>query len=192
ALADGRVLVVGGENTGAPIASAELYNPSNHAWAFTTSSLSQPRRSHSATLLTNGRILVAGGFGAAALGSFQIFDPATQTWSGTNNLANARVNHTATLMANGTAMLVGGGLENNVAFLSSVEILEFSSPFWSSANTLSIERELHTATLLGNGKVLVAGGSAPTRSLVEAQLYDPLTNSWTATGSESLPRDTHT
>ncbi|MGH9767201.1 MAG: kelch repeat-containing protein [Blastocatellia bacterium] len=192
ALVDGRVLVAGGENAGAPIAGAELYNPSTNVWLDVLGALSQPRRSHSATLLANGKVLVAGGFGTTALGSFQIFDPARQTWSGVSNLANARANHTATLLANGAVLLAGGGLENNSAYLSSVEILEFNSPSWSDADSFSVARERHTATLLGNGKILVAGGYAFRQTRGDAQLYDPVTNSWSATGSMNATRDTHT
>jgi len=59
-LNNGQVLVAGGTDGGADLASAELYNPASGSWTF-TGSMSSPRNAHTATLLASGEVLVAGG-----------------------------------------------------------------------------------------------------------------------------------
>src|SRR6478736_1712490 len=64
-----------------------------------TGSLATARSGHTATLLPNGKVLVAGGFdGNSILRSAELYDPANGTWSATGSLASARAYHTATLL----------------------------------------------------------------------------------------------
>jgi hypothetical protein len=117
-----------------------------------TGSLVTGRYGHTATLLPNGRVLVAGGRGALA--SAELYNPATGTWSETGVLNNGRANHTATLLLNGKVLVAGGGSL----------IAEIYDPAgtpggtWSTTGSLQTGREFHTATLLDDGSVLVAGG----------------------------------
>jgi hypothetical protein len=108
----------------------------------------------------------------------------------------ARQAHAATLLADGR-VLVSGGF-NVGYFTSSAEIYDPAAGTWTATATLGVARGVHTATLLTNGKVLAAGGnhntlSAPTIvALSSAELYDPATGTWTATGSLNAARSTHT
>jgi len=81
------------------------------AWT-PTGSLTQPRQYHTATLLTNGQVLVAGGFSFSApvgeRASAELYNPATGTWTATGTMNQARYYHTATLLNNGKVLVVGG------------------------------------------------------------------------------------
>ena len=96
------VLVAGGIEGDIYLASAELYDPATGTWSD-TDSLSTGREFHTATLLPNGKVLVAGGRGSdfVELASAELYDPATGTWSATGSLNTARYDHTATLLPNG-------------------------------------------------------------------------------------------
>jgi hypothetical protein len=115
-----------------------------------TGSLTMARFGHTATLLPNGKVLVAGG-GA------ELYDPASGAWSVTGSLATARSGHTATLLPNGKVLVAGGVGPSGI--LASAELYDPASGTWSATGSLATARRLHTATLLPNGKVLVAGGT---------------------------------
>lgn len=120
-LSDGTVLAAGGialaGQTYAIVNGAEIYTPSAATWAQ-TGSMSDARQSTTATLLTDGTVLVAGGQGCAApsclssqsttLNSSEIFHPSTGVWTPTGSMTSARAGHTATLLADGTVLVVGG------------------------------------------------------------------------------------
>jgi hypothetical protein len=149
--------------------------------------LTDGRSSHTATLLTDGRILVAGGFqinGRRLIGlqTAELYDPATRTWSTTGSLAQGRANHTATLLPNGM-VLVAGGLTGDLDKLDSAELYDPSTGLWTSTGNLLQVRESATATLLPSGQVLLAGGEGDGEPALVAELYDPATDVWSATGS---------
>lgn len=160
-----------------------------HAAPFTfssTGSMKQARLWHSATLLRNGKVLVAGGGVAGEIGTAELYDPATGTWTTTGSLKIPRAFHTATLLPNGK-VLVAGGLANSGGIQKTAELYDPATGTWTLTGSLAAGREYHTATLLPNGKVLVAGGDY----LTSAELYDPATGAWTSTGSLTTGREAH-
>jgi WD40 repeat protein len=143
-----------------------------------TGNLSQSRWGHTATLLPNGKVLVAGGFNGNAVVGAELYDRASGTWTTTGSIAHGRYFHTATLLPNGKVLIAGGYFGAATA-----ELYDPGSGSWTATGSLAIARYSHTATLLPNGTVLVAGGSDGTNGISSAELYDPATGTWTATGS---------
>jgi N-acetylneuraminic acid mutarotase len=199
-LGSGKVLVVAGEhdNGGDPGGgvnlSAEIYDPATNTWT-PAAALTTARTRHTATLLNNGKVLVAGGlnYSSPALASVEIYDPTSNVWTIGPSMASARYSHTATLLNDGH-VLVAGGVNNSGSALSSVEIYDPVSNTWTAAASLSTARLLHTATLLGSGRVLVAGGEISTTDppLASAEVFDPTSNAWSSASSMTNPRQGHT
>jgi hypothetical protein len=122
-LPDGEVLVAGGFDGGA-LPGAELYDPVAGTWSV-TGNLSNARYLHTATLLANGQVLVAGGLDSniAASPTAELYDPASRSWTETGSLTAGRYWHTATLLDNGEVLAVGG-FDSLVNVLGSAELYE--------------------------------------------------------------------
>jgi N-acetylneuraminic acid mutarotase len=191
-LGNGKVLVAGGVNwdTGAAIASVELYDPVSNTWSA-AAAMAVARLNATATLLSNGKVLVTGGQNSSGhLSSAELYDPISDSWSSAGSMAAARSNQTATLLDNGTVLITGG--LNSTGSLSSAELYDPVSNTWSAAAAMSTPRYVHTATRLGNGEVLITGGTVGNAVLSSAELYDPVRNTWSAAGSMAMPRYYHT
>jgi hypothetical protein len=195
-LQDGTVLVVGGQNAtntvNTALASAELYDPAPGSWT-STGALGTRRLGHTATLLSSGVVLVAGGSDNATvqtpLASAELYDPATGKWTAAASMADARESHTATLLASGMVLVAGG--QGTSSVLNSAELYDPVGATWNPAGAMGAHREFQTATLLSSGKVLVAAGFDGVTSLTSAELYDPA-GGWVGTGSLTPGRDSHT
>ena len=190
-LPNGQVLVAGGIGySGYAVASAELYNPATGTWTTTPHPMNTARAYQTATLLTNGMVLVEEGSGNTTA---ELYNPATGIWTYTGSLSTFRGNQTATLLTNGM-VLVAGGENSGGGELSSAELYNPSTGTWTNAGSMSNARENHTATLLPNGRVLVAGGFSigAGGELTSAELYNPTTGTWTTTGSLNAAREEHT
>jgi hypothetical protein len=191
-LKNGEVLVVGGwTGTGAGIVQeAELYNPLTGRWTVTTKPL-MPHINHTAALLPNGNVLVAGGcidFNCFLPFNYaEIYNPTTKTWTAAPTMLQPQSYPTATVLQNGQVLLAGGSpYPGNFA-----EVYNWKTNAWTATGPMQVGRTYHTATLLPNGQVLVAGGNSATNfnlSTATAELFDPTTLTWTATGSLSTPR----
>ncbi len=159
-----------------------------------TGSLHTGRYFHTATLLPNGKVLVAGGRtgfpSGTIIASAELYDPVTGIWTTTGSLGTARWLDTATLLPNGKVLVVGG--QGNSSTLATTELYDPATGIWTATGNLGSARFEHTATLLPNGKVLVAGGLGNSNTLASAELYDPATESWTATGSLATARNLFT
>ena len=158
----------------------------NPTW-FMTGALNTGRIGHTATLLSDGNVLVVGGSGKSA----ELYDPRTGRWSRTGDLNTGRINHTATLLLNGKVLVAGGtGSFSNV---NSAELYDPLTGRWTRTGDLNVQRSSHTATLLPDGKVLVAGGNLRIAAGESAELYDPATGTWSKTGDLNvLQRSSHT
>ncbi len=159
---------------------------SSGTWAA-TGALNFPRIGHTATLLANGQVLVAGGEDSQGnhIAAAELYNPATGTWTVTGNLITPRVDHTATLLANGEVLVAGGV---STTYIASAEVYSPSTGQWTATGSMTKPRAFAGAALLRNGEVLTAGGSnLDGTSNNTAELYSPTTGKWTAT--TNMPGD---
>lgn len=198
-LPDGTALAVGGyyyESGEHYLNSSEIYTPLTNTWAATNGSMTTARRYHTATVLLDGRVLVAGGEnGTGTTNSAEIFDPATGLWTPTGSLNQSRYRHTATRLQDGRVLVVGGCYTMTVTSCTIVtEIFDPASGTWEVGPNLPSGqgRMNHTATLLQDGSVLVAGGYAPkvsdfnlAKSYNNAYRYIPGGTTWSLVGTMS-------
>lgn len=154
------------------------------------------RAAHTATLLSDGKVLIAGGFqeegtSEVAIASAEVYDPTTNTFTPTGDMNEPRDGQTATLLPNGEVLIVGGwGLSGRT---STAELYDPQTGKFSYTASLAAPREGMTATLLKNGKVLIAGGdSARNTPQLIAEIYDPTTNTFARAGSLNSGRSAHT
>jgi hypothetical protein len=158
----------------------------------TTGSPAIGRTGHIATLLPNGRVLIAGGMvrNGVFLASAELYDPATGTFATAGSLGSVRgYGATATLLANGKVLITGGKGERSCN--ASAEIYDPSTNQFAPTGAMTTQRCSGVAIRLLDGKVLVAGGdiTPDNEPQVSAEIYDPATGVFRATGSMRTPRD---
>jgi hypothetical protein len=162
-------------------------HPASAAWT-TTGSMTEDRSQPSATLLKDGKVLVAGGYGTlGGTTSAELYDPASGTWTSTGNMLTADYGFAATLLVDGRVLAV----HNNSS--GTAELYDPASGTWTATGNMVTGHLWETATLLPDGRVLVAGGNYnPLVDPVSAELYDPTSGTWTATGGMVAARIFHT
>lgn len=197
-LADGRVLVTGGRTgstaaTGVVLATAEIYDPATNSWTETTGPMNVARRSHTATLLPNGKVLIAGGgsgvstFTQQPIQSAELFDPATGLFTLIGNMITKRLGHSANDLDDGTVLLAGGSEGTGTFFPSTAS--ETYDPVSNTFTATSPMNYSHLAQIPGklrDGRI-VQGASYynPTHNSTggiitdESEIYDPATRTWT-------------
>jgi WD40 repeat protein len=186
-LENGEVLVIGG----CGCVAAELYNPIAGKFAQTGSMAVARMDGSTATRLPDGRVLVAGGEDQSStlLSSAEIYDPTTGLFSSTGSMTVARWGHTATLLPNGQVLIAGG--QNSAGTLSSTELFDPTDGTFYVAASMTTRRAGQTATSLPDGRVLLVGGD-PTcvngHPIASAEIYDPKTGKFKATGSPITAR----
>jgi Kelch motif len=190
ALKDGRVLICGGTSNGdvgGVLSSAEIYDPVAHTFDV-TAPMTVPRMGQTATLLKDGRVLVAGGAQnvgfRAELSSTELYDPAAGTFTATGSMNVPREGHTATLLRDGR-VLVAGGSDNGTNTLDSAEIYDPVSGQWTRTGNMTVPREAQVAVLMRNGRVLIAGGGRGDMpggyiAYQNAEIFNPATGQFTA------------
>lgn len=193
-LHDGRVLVAGGEGRlatvrGNPLTMSEVYDPAADSWTPTGPMISEVPFNHSAVLLDDGRVLVAGGrwsgtTAAGVLNTTQLYDPTTNRWSETSEMRHARAYHASALLPDGR-VLVAGGEDERGDSMTSAEVWDPATGSWSEVGSLLVphHNETNSAVTLRSGRVLLAGGSNSRAEgsgiLSDAtQVFDPRTNTW--------------
>jgi hypothetical protein len=207
-LASGKVLITGGFGTGTSqlprLNTAELYDP--QSGTFTpTGSMSVGRIGHTATLLNDGKVLIAGGTdssggGGAAAASAELYDPSTDTFTVTGSMASERAGHTATLLASGE-ILIAGGWNGHAADSTDdppwdplfAELFHESSGSFTETGSMSTTRIGHSAVALPDGKVVVLGGVPSIQNIHEqppapqySELYDPVAGTFSSAGNFTL------
>ncbi len=158
-LNNGKVLVAGGMNfdsSGQWLNSAELYDPATGTWTFTGNMLT-PRANATATLLKNGKVLIAdGGNKNGAVKTAELYDPATETWAATGSMNHIRGGHQATLLLDGRVLITGGDTQ----YQGTAELYDPNTEIWSDVSPTLITRYHQAAVLLDDGRVLIANGRA--------------------------------
>jgi len=153
------------------------------------------RSNHSAVLLPNGLVLVAGGAsGSTTLKSAELYDPVKNTWTATADMSTARSGHIAILLQN-NKVLVAGGFDGKAA-LATAEIYDPAAGTWTATTgPMAFSHNFHTASLLADGKVLIAGGVLGPSIFADAtttEIYNPTLGTFTAGPNLPEPRQGHT
>ncbi|WP_437854586.1 Kelch repeat-containing protein [Sorangium sp. So ce363] len=179
----------------APPEEAVLVDP---LWVATGRMIT-PRAEHTATLLDDGRVLIAGGFlswdegiicdpmfSTTPLGSAEIYDPATGAFLAAAPMAAVNGGHTATRLADGRVLVIGeeaGG--------TSAELYDDALDAWRAASSPSVSRSRPTVTLLDDGRVLLTGGRVGSADTESTEIYDPATDTWAPGPSMRNARAAH-
>lgn len=168
-LADGRILVIGGfggtpdtmNASGSVLMTTELYDPLAGTWSA-GASMSVARSKHTATLLSSGLVLVAGGSsGTNALVSAEIYDPVADTWNAIAPMSTARQQQSALQLANGDVLVVGGlnGTSSALFGVETAEVYDAIGNVWSTPRAMAVPRQKFTLSLLPGGRVMLVGGT---------------------------------
>jgi Galactose oxidase, central domain len=207
-LPNGKVLVAGGDTPGEIITNrAELYDPTTGTFT-PTGSMHQARVGFAATLLQNGKVLVEGGASntVVALNTAEIYDPTTGTWSITGKMKVGRQQHSAVLLSDGRVLVTGGNIDRTpctdpdgcVNTITESELYDPSTGHWKTVGEMTIARSFFTTEVLPTGKTIAVGGRIHTgpdyfdyHAIAWADLYDPATRKWSATGTMSISREDH-
>jgi len=185
-LKDGRVLITGGfkgaGNSFTVLDSAEIFNPNNNTFT-SVGNMTTPRTFHTATLLLDGRVLIAGGNSDVAgtnLNSAEIFNPITNTFSSVGNLNSKRFYHTENLLSDGRVLIAGG---NNIA-IKSTEIFDPNTSIFTPGPDMNMPRAHHASTRLNDGRILLVNGLV-IGSIMSVDIYNPASNIFTSATSSA-------
>lgn len=179
------------------ISGTEIYSPTTNAWTPELS-MNIPRTNHTATLLKNGKVLLAGGISKDEnnsqfeVSSAEAYNPINHAWTLVAPMNEIRSEHTATLLPSGKVLVAGG---NDSALKG--EVYDPETNTWQLTAPSHDPRRGHQATLLPDGRVLITGGyfwvsQIAKTFLSSAEIFDPNTQTWTLAEPMSMPRESHT
>jgi len=204
-LRNGKVLIAGGNTStiiSANLDTAELYDPAAGTFSaagnvtryydpsidkfYYQGKMIAARAGHSATVLTDGNVLIAGGADHATA---EVYDPSSGKMLPTGPMNSLRKEHRATLLPNGS-VLITGGVDSTGQVLATAELYNPATrkftlttvAFPAGGTNLNEGRSQHVAALLPNGQVLIAGGTGPKSTSRSGELYDPARGSFTCIG----------
>jgi N-acetylneuraminic acid mutarotase len=158
------------------------------------------RESHTATLLSNGNVVVAGGQNNGnVIANTEVYSPTTGGWTASGNLNTARASANAVLLASGSVLVAGGCVSACLSGnTTTAELYHSVSGTWSYTGSMAAGRVYFGMVLLSSGKVLAMGGCTGQNSngctgvTASAEIYDPSAGTWSATGSMKAARGAFT
>jgi hypothetical protein len=193
-LRDGRVLATGGGIEGAPAwgatASAELFDPKSGSWSL-AAPMSVARVAHTAVLLPDGQVLVAGGATTyvgetgTVTATTEIYNPATNAWRSAGPMSHPRYTHGAALLNDGRVLVAGGwySTSNSDPSHETAEVYDPAANRWTGTGSMTSARAEYGLASLPDGRILAAGGVDPGYKVqAGSELYDPTTGVWQVTG----------
>jgi len=199
-LHDGRVLFVGGRETGflksahsAELKTAELYDPETEEIQM-IADMSDEKKMFVTETLSDGRVLVAGGISQSTnpVSTAEIYDPTTNAWTPTGDMHQVRDNMAWATLQDGR-VLVAGGNDERYRMVTGAEAYDLQTGQWTEVASMEVPRSEHTATTLQDGRVLMVGGGRTDGPFLDsAEIYDPATDSWTSAGTLTAGRSRHT
>ena len=176
-LPDGSILVLGGRASldGGVIPHAEIYTHGSTTPWKAVAGMTAPRMLHTATLLADGRVLVAGGrAGATTALLAEIYDWKENVWAPAGQMKASHYGHTATLLEKDRVLVAGGG--ENLQPSKAAEIWNPETSTWTETAPMPRAHANHTAARLSGGRVLVVGGNLLTPTAVD--VYDDAEGVW--------------
>ncbi len=163
--------------TGGPNGASALYDPTSNTWS-STGSMITPQYGATATQLTDGDVLVVGGFGTNGSGPLttaQLYDPTTGVWSTTGSLPSGRQGQSAVLLPSGSVLVAGGCSSSCQSSPATDATYLYADGFWSDTGSLPTSRYGQEATVLPDGDVLLMGGteSESANATTATEIYIP-------------------
>jgi len=161
-----------------------------------TAPMKVARACHTATALSDGTVLIVGGYGNNLVthATAEIYDPLAGSFSPAGSMRVPREGHAATLLNDGTVLITGGGVAAYNSVDSGAELYDPATrSFTLTAGQMHAARANHTATLLPDGTVLIAGGlDSAGHALAKAELYAPISQTFTPVSHMRGGRANHT
>jgi hypothetical protein len=191
-LADGRVLLAGGfYRNGKPSPAAQLYDPATDSWTRLPD-MPDPRLSQTATLLPDGRVLVAGGTdGDRDFASVLLFDPRMGAWQAGPAMRTGRESASAALLGDGRVLVVGGFNRSTAGEqpgpVASAEMYDPARSAWVPAASPPSPGGGGRLLTLPDGSALFVGGFGESGAVAATYAYDARKDSWSRTGDLPLP-----
>lgn len=181
----------GGHSCETVYRSVEMFDPESRSFR-TAPSMAVPRASHASARLSDGRVLIVGGWtGAGSTATAEVYDPVTKQFSAVADLAGPRIHPVAVVLQDGRVLITGGEVSTGNP-LDTAELFDPRTGRFTVAGRMTDRRMNHTATVLADGRVFIAGGHrARNEILRSAEIFDPATNRFTAVGEMKIPRTKH-